>query len=309
MNFCEENIALNKNQYGFRSERSCAEAVASVTQIMSLGIDKNSTGHASFIYLQKRFRTVDHTMHLNRLERYEYSGSIHRMMKIYLSNRWQNLDSKGICTHHKGINTGVPQGSLIRPLLFLIYSNDFHGCKDSSNLTMFADESTLITARNLEDFSFQEDVDSLSNWLVENKLTMNVDKCVVFFLVLKIPENLKKQEENKDYKVSFNYLGVHVDKWLRFNQQIDYVVKKSNRFCGLIYSTGHLYPRNCLILFYHEYAKSLNKYGILLYGSVAKTFIALIEKVQRRIAGAVFFNRTHNSLTENLMKNGVLRVF
>ena len=123
------------------------------------------------------------------------------------------------------------------------------------------------------------------------------------------PQMLKIHETNQMFKSCCKYLGLYVDKWLRFNQHIDCVVKKLNKFCGLIYSTRHLYPRKCLLLFYNSFAKSIISYGILVYGSAAKTNLEKIELVQRRIIRAIFFRKKFDSVKEIMIENGIQTVF
>ena len=278
-------------------------------QLMRSEIDSKSTGQACFIDLQKAFDTLDHKILLEKLEKYGYRGPIYKLLNSYLNDRWQYIDLNGTCTSKKQILTGVPQGSILGPFLFLLYINDLDENSGDSNVTMFADDTTLINAGKSKNFSVQEDIDKITSWLIENKLTINVDKCEVMFFGSGNPQLLKIDENNQQFKSCCKYLGLYVDKWLRFNQHIDYIVKKLNKFCGLIYCTRHLYPRKCLILFYNSFAKSIINYGILVYGSAAKTNLAKIEIVQRRIMRAIFFKKKFESMKEIMIENGIQTVF
>ena len=111
------------------------------------------------------------------------------------------------------------------------------------------------------------------------------------------------------YKSSYKYLGLHVDGYLWFRERINYVVKKLKKFCGLIYRARDLFPRNCLIVFYNSFAKSIISYGILLYGSAAKTTFKKIENAQRIIVRAIFFKNRFEFIANLFLENKVLTVF
>ena len=123
------------------------------------------------------------------------------------------------------------------------------------------------------------------------------------------PDNLNILSKELGNQNSCKYLGVHIDKTLKFREHIDHVVKKLNKFCGLVYRVRHLYPRKCLLMFYNSYAKSVTTYGLLLYGTAAKSNLSKIETVQRRILRAIYFKRKFDSLENVLADNKILTVF
>ena len=106
------------------------------------------------------------------------------------------------------------------------------------------------------------------------------------------PVTIKIGVSELNYKPSCRYLGVHLDKKLLFREHIDYVVKKLNKFCGLIYRVRHFYPRKFLLMFYNSFAKSVIYYGLLVYGSAAKSNLQKTECAQRRILRAIFLKRS-----------------
>ena len=93
--FCEKNSIISGHQYGFRSNRSCIDAIVSITEFIRTEIDRKSLGQACFIDLQKAFDTLDHNILLQKMEKYGYRGPIHDVMKSYLSERWQYEDING----------------------------------------------------------------------------------------------------------------------------------------------------------------------------------------------------------------------
>ena len=141
--FCEKEKILTSTQYGFRSKRSCVDAISTVTEYIRTEIDRKSIGQICFIDLQKAFDTLDHNILLNKIEKYGFRGPIYHIVKNYLDNRWQFVASDCSISSKRRICTGVPQGSVLGPLLFLLYINDLHQVIKDSRIAMFADDTTV----------------------------------------------------------------------------------------------------------------------------------------------------------------------
>ena len=142
------------------------------------------------------------------MEKYGYRGPIHDMVKSYLSDRWQYVGMNGKETNQKRITTGVPQGSILGPFLFLIYGF-FQG---NSRVSMFADDTTICNANKNLSFTMQLEIDLISDWMTSNTLAINIDKCEVMCFGSGNPPPLKVQDTPIQCKLSCKYLGLHVDK-------------------------------------------------------------------------------------------------
>ena len=116
----------------------------------------------------------------------------------------------------------------------------------------------------------QPEIDLISEWMTSNKLKINIDNSEVMCCGSGNPPPLKVKDTPIQCKISCKYLGLHVNKGLRLNQHIEYLVQKLNKFYGLIYGIRHMFPRNCLLMFYNSYAKSLINYGIIAYAHKLK---------------------------------------
>ena len=119
-NFCKRNQLFASSQFGFRSEKSCADAIMLVTEYMRDAIDKNSSGQACFIDLQKAFDTLDHDISLIKMYEYGFRGEVNIFLRSYLSGRGQYISISVETTSCQKIDTGGPQGSILGPLLFLL---------------------------------------------------------------------------------------------------------------------------------------------------------------------------------------------
>ena len=309
INFCEINQLFTSAQFGFRSKKSCADAIMLVTEYMRDEIDKKSSGQACFIDLQKAFDTLDHDILLMKLYEYGFRGEVNILLRSYLSDRVQYISISGKTTSCQKIETGVPQGSILGPLLFLLYINDIAKCDINCKIALFADDTSILKTNRKNDTGIQQDVNELINWYTANKLSVNLDKCEILPFGSGQPDEIKMMNNTIPYKKSCKYLGIHLDSSLRFNHHIEYVVKKLNKFCGLIYRIRHFYDIKCLLMFYNSFAKTVICYGLLIYGAAAKSNLRKIEMAQRRILRAIFFKRKYDSLVNVLQKNNILSVF
>ena len=149
----------------------------------------------------------------------------------------------------------------------------------------------------------------MTDWFTANKLTVNTDKCEAMSFGCGLPAKVTLLNKTLCYKSSCKYSGLHLDGCLRIREHINYVVQKLNKFCGLIYRVRDLYPEKCLLMFYNSFARSIISYGILVYGTAAKTSLKKIEKTQRRNIRAIFYKKRFESITNILLENKVFTVY
>ena len=140
-----------------------------------------------------------------------------------------------------------------------------------SQIVMFADDTTIVKSGKNTDRKINEGLRRIIDWFTVSKLTVNISKCEAISFGCGLPEKITTLNEELSYKSSCKYFGLHPDGCLRFRKHISYVVKKLNRICGLIYRVRDLYLRKRILMFYNSFATSIISYGILVYGSAAKT--------------------------------------
>ena len=178
-NFISNNDILFKNQFGFQKNKSTSLALVQITEKIRESIDSKKFGCGIFIDLSKAFDTVNHQILLKKLNHYGIRGTSLLWFKSYLCNRKQYVYLNGESSSLKSLTCGVPQGSVLGPLLFLLYINDLPNISNQLNFYLFADDTNLYfentSLKTLEKIVNRE-LKKLYNWLSINRLSLNVSK-------------------------------------------------------------------------------------------------------------------------------------
>ena len=176
--FLEHLNILFHNQFGFRINNSTVHTLVQITEMIKVSID-GKFGCGIFIDLRKAFDTVNHEILLTKLEHYGIRGNMLHWFKSYLSNRKQYVSINGKSSLALDISCGVPQGSLLGPLLFLLYINDLPNTSNVLNFYLFADNTNIYYESNsLQELekTFNKELNKLYLWLNINRLSLNIDK-------------------------------------------------------------------------------------------------------------------------------------
>ena len=170
MNF---NI-LCSNQFGFRKNHSTTLALIDLYDKISTAFDQGEFSVGVFLDLSKAFDTVNHVILVNKLEHYGIRGLELDWIRSYFSNTKQYVEYNGHCSLRDEISCGVPQGSILRPLFFLLYINDINNAFNLLNLMLFADDTNVFMSH--KDLNYLSDMDKLSIWFKVNKLSLNLKR-------------------------------------------------------------------------------------------------------------------------------------
>ena len=179
ISYLEKFSILHNNQFGFRSKHSTSHALLLLTDKIQRSIDNGTYSCGIVLDLCKAFDTVDHKILLAKLEYYGTRGVANDWFVSYLSNRKQFVSSLGTNSDYQTVTCGVLQGSVLDPLLFLLYINDVPKCSNILEFHLFADDTNLFlnnpTILNLET-NLNVELEKVSQWLYANKLSLNIDK-------------------------------------------------------------------------------------------------------------------------------------
>ena len=310
VNFLDENKIIFKNQFGFRSKHSTTHALINLTEKIRANIDKGLFSCGVFIDLQKAFDTVDHNILLSKLHHYGVRGLPHKWFRSYLSNRQQYVSISGYSSGKLYVEYGVPQGSVLGPLLFLIYINDLPNTIKNSETNLFADDTCLLSSdSNLEylETKVNTDLVKLSSWLQANKISLNATKTEVVLFHSRnkcITHDLKLKIDDHNLKLSTHvkYLGILLDEFLLWNYQFDLLASKLSKANGILAKLRHFIPLSLLKTVYYAIFHSHLSYASIVWGQSLSlnSRIGKLQKKCLRIISFSNFNVETNQLFVNL---------
>lgn len=177
--FFEKYSILSQNQFGFRKGKCCADAVSSLTEYLYESLNDMKFVVTIFVDLKKAYDTVNHVILLKKLELCGIRGDALKWFESYLSNRQQRVKIGTTFSDWNSVSNGVPQGSILGSLLFLIYLNDLSTIFSSLHVVIFSDDTCLSLSDNNHSkliSTFNSEFNKFYAWLVANRLSLNIQK-------------------------------------------------------------------------------------------------------------------------------------
>ena len=288
--FLEKFKCIYNLQFGFRKGHSTTHALIDLTEAIRKAIDENKFAVGVFIDLQKAFDTVDHKILLKKLDHYGIRGTANKWFESYLSNRQQFVTINDKHSSLKPMNFGVPQGSVLGPLLFLIYINDLHKAIHYSTTRHFADDTNLLISNHSPKQLRKQlniDLKILTLWLKANKISLNSSKTEI--LIFKHPNkpltyDLKLLLDGKRLYPSkyVKYLGILIDPHLTWNYHIKTLAPKLARATGMLAKLRHYVPHEGLRNIYFGIFASIMNYGSQIWGQFLNQHILRVVKLQKK---------------------------
>ena len=315
--FLEKHKLLYKYQFSYREKHSTTQAVIEIVDNIIQELEEGNMVAGIYLDLSKAFDTVDHKILKHKLEHYGIRGLPLRWIDNYLKDRKQYTQVNGVKSELKAINYGVPQGSVLGPLLFLIYVNDIDSSTNNNKLRLFADDSNVFVvdkkAESLKD-KMIEVMTSMCKWFVANKLTINMSKTAYSIFTrpnTKIPTLLNSIKMGNTTIQRVNeakYLGITLDdklNWKTHIQQLANSLNKTNQAFKII--KNYVGDRQKKMLYY-AYTYSKIQYGIEVYSQASKKEIKKIQVKQNR-ALKILFNKEFRTATNKIHKDqGIMLV-
>jgi hypothetical protein len=318
MQFFNENDLFHKHQYGFRARHStidpilhllnyCAEANNSSPAELTLAI---------FCDLSKAFDTISHAILLSKLNIYGVCGLANDWIRSYLSGRSQYVDIESVKSSQQSIQCGVPQGSILGPLLFLISINDIHRSVNT-NILSFADDTTIVLSHFDPALLFREAntvLDTIFNWFCSNKLSLNAPKTQ--YIIIQRNNNIDLSQYNLYVngvclsRISeCKFLGITIDEALSWRPHIS---RLNSKISNALFAIKHVFmfflPRDSLGILYFSLIHSHLTYGILAWGTANTNIIRKTGTIQKR-AIRIINNSKYNSHSDPLFKrSGIFKL-
>lgn len=279
LGYLEKKHYLTKNQHAYRKTRSTTTALVSVLRVINDALDGNRVARMNLLDLSKAFDTVDRDILLGKLEIYGVRGQPLKLIESYLSDRKQMVDWGGRRSHLEYITHGVPQGSILGPLLFIVYMNDLPGAVPGVEICLYADDTSIIMTheneQGLEAMS-HEVLESTKRWFASNKLKLNADKTQQLTVKTKPEEH-----------ATVRFLGLTVDDGLKWKSHIDQLAKKLAAGIYAIRRIKLIATHHAAVLTYYAAFHSHLSYGVLFWGmsSAVERIFVLQKRAVRALCG------------------------
>ena len=302
-------------QFGFRANHSTNHALFSLTEEIRKALDNNNFACGIFIDLQKAFDTVDHKILLRKLEHYGIRGIANGWFKSYLSNRQQFVSINGYDSKKQNVKFGVPQGSVLGPLLFLIYINDLHFAMKFSTTHHFADDTNLLIIdktmkKNQKKINI--DLKLLCRWLKANKISLNASKTEL--IIFRDPK--KKINFNPKIKIDgkrlipckfVKYLGIIIDDYLNWHAHATALSPRLSRAIGMLSKIRHYVTFETLLMIYHGIFSSILMYNCQIWGQT-NGIVKKLQILQNKALRVINFQPYHSHVIPLFKDNEILKI-
>ena len=290
--FVDKYFILNNSQFGFRSGHSTTHAITNIHERILENINDGKHTVSIYLDLSKAFDSVNHQILLRKLDHYGVRGVALNFFASYLSRRQQYTSVNGELSSILTVMCGVPQGSTLGPLLFLLYINDLASASDFA-VSLFADDTALLkshTDLKLLERSCNNELIHINNWFLANKLTANRSKASKYMLTLgKIPRGtslpnitLYMGSTILERVTSIKYLGIIFDEQFKWHEHISFLCKKISKSVGVLSKLRYYTNVKTLIQVYHSLVGSHLTYANIAWGAAGVTALKPLRALQNR---------------------------
>ncbi|MBM3206904.1 MAG: reverse transcriptase family protein, partial [Candidatus Staskawiczbacteria bacterium] len=312
--FVAKNNLITDSQFGFRTGRSTSMAIIETIEAITHALDQKKYAAGVFLDIKKAFDTVDHKLLLDKLERMGVRGIVLDWIKSYLERRKQYVTYNKKNSDLLDVVCGVPQGSVLGPLLFILYINDISAVSQKLKLVLFADDTNIFysasSPEKLLDVLHRE-MNNIKMWFDTNKLSLNLEKTKLMLFgshrksvdvalhINEIPIGRVKE---------IRFLGLIVDEKISWKPYIQQLMAKISKSIGIIYNAKPVFNQSTLKLLYSSLILPYFNYCAEIWGnnylSNIKPLINIQKKAIRAIHHAAYTEHTHSLF----IQSGLLKI-
>lgn len=290
MNYASHFGLIFSHQYGFRKGSGTLSATCDLVEGIYESLDAKRMVGAVFIDLKKAFDTINHELLLEKLELFGIRGTTLTLLESYLTNRQQFVSIGNTISEIRTISSGVPQGSNLGPLLFLLFINDICKLNLKGEICLFADDTSLfykdVQYRNIQQ-QMDHDLNLLYDYFCANKLSLNLKKTKCMFIHSprrRFPPRLPLTVHgvNVEEVHEYVFLGLTIDSTMSWSGHIRNLKKKLSSICGALRRVSNFIPGKWLMQLYYTLVHSRLSYLVALWGSASKSILRELQVVQNR---------------------------
>ena len=289
--FLEKENVYADQQHGFRKVRSTLTAATSLLSKIYKNAERGLPTQCVFLDFRKAFDSVCHDVLLDKLKRIGLNDATILIFKNYLDNRSIMTTINGVSSNESRVSFGVPQGSVLGPVLFSIFINDLPECVRHSDIILYADDSTLHN-HNLNEL--QSDLNAVTQWCLVNKMTLNHDKSIYTTFFPRFATNTEHENRLNIDEHSLatlnvvNYLGIRLDQKLSFSEHYAYIRKTTNLKVKQLFKVKKFLNLDAALTVYKSCIAPILDYGDFLYDCNKVTLNNRLQLIQNKAFRAIY---------------------
>ena len=306
--FMEDFNLFTDTQYGFREKRNTTGALNRLFEKIYFNLDAGQITYGIFLDFSKAFDTVNHEILLKKLEFYNFSQTSINLLKSYLSKRQQCVEINSFRSSLKDVSVGVPQGSILGPLLFLIFINDLVNCAPALDCIIFADDTSIFST---DYHKLKTEIAKIQKWCISNKLILNSQKTLL--VPFKNPNKTSLLPTNF-FSIDSNYistsekiqfLGITIDQNISFTNHIKTLCRKLNVVNLMMKHLRRFVDKKTIIDVYYTFFYPLVIYGLEFWGHTGTFELNKILLIQKKALRIILCLKNNESVSDNFT---VLRI-